>query len=159
MRRRFSLVVVLLGMLEVRTAGAQFAQPAAVRGLTAHQAVWPSPNDGTCLACVARGPGRHGASLDTAAWPAVTDDSTDKLSSGPAPPRFIIEYHRHPVAGAIVGAAVGVLIAYVHAANDANKCHNDRCQVIAVEPAITVPLFGLAGAVVGGFIGWMIRTE
>jgi len=105
MRQRFGLVVLVLGLLGVRTAGAQRVQPAAVRDLTARQAVCPPLNDGTCLACVARGPGRHGASLDTAAWSAVTDDSTDKLRSGPRHARFIIEYHRHPVAGA-VGRAV-----------------------------------------------------
>ena len=122
MRWRFGLVVMLLGMLGVRIAGAQLVQPAAVRDLAAQQAVWP-------------------------------------LHSELRPARLIIERHRHPVAGAVVGAGVGVLIALVHASNDANKCQNDRCQVGAIEPVITIPLFGVAGAVVGGFIGWMIRTE
>jgi hypothetical protein len=27
------------------------------------------------------------------------------------------------------------------------------------DDLVTIPLFGLAGAVVGGFIGWMFRTE
>jgi len=146
MRRRFGLVVMMLGMLGVRTASAQLAQPAAFRGLTARQVVWPPLNDGSCLACVVRGGGHQGASPDTAAWSAVTDDSTDQLRSELRHAHsLIIERQRHPVAGAVVGAAAGVLIALVHAQNDARKCHSDSCQPGAIEPVVTVPLFGLAG--------------
>jgi hypothetical protein len=144
MRRRFGFVVMLLGMLGMRTTGAQLVQPAAVRDLTARHAVWPPLNDATCLACFARGRGRQGASPDTAAWSAVTDDSTG---------------HRHPVAGLIVGAAAGVLIAYVHDQNDARKCQGPSCEAGPPEFVFTGPLFGFAGAVIGGFIGWLFRTE
>ena len=62
---RFGLVVMLFGMLGVRTTGTQLVQPAAVRALTASQAAWPPLPDGNCLACIARGPSRHGAFSDT----------------------------------------------------------------------------------------------
>ena len=68
--------------------------------------------------------------------------------------------HRHPLAGAIVGAVAGVAFAYVHAQNDARKCQGQSCEAGPnLEVVFTVPLFGVAGAVIGGFIGWMIRTE
>lgn len=93
MRRRIGLVVIVLGLLGVRTTGAQLVQPAAVRDLTARHAVWPPLQDATCLACVARGYSGHRASPDTAAWSAIADE------------------HLHPIAGVIVGAGVGVVIA------------------------------------------------
>ena len=49
MRRRFGLVMMVLGLLGAHTTGAQLVQPTAVRDHTACHAVWPPPQDGTCL--------------------------------------------------------------------------------------------------------------
>ena len=143
---RFGLVVMLLGMLGVRTTGAQRVQPAAVRGLSARQAMWPPLPDSACLACVARGPSRHGTFSDTVMWSAVAGDSTG--------------HHRHPLAGFLVGAAAGGVIGYALAQREASKCEVESCgDGPHLEVQFDVPLFGVAGAVVGGFIGWMIRTQ
>ena len=142
---RFSVVVMLLGMLGVRTIGAQLAQPAAVRRLAARQAVWPPLADGSCLACVAHGPSRHGAFSDTAMRSAATHDSTG---------------HRHPFAGFVVGAAAGGVIGYGLALRETRMCLFSVCDDGNHRRVrFYVPLFGLAGAVAGGFIGRMIRTE
>ena len=77
---------------------------------------------------------------------AVTGDSTG--------------HHRHALAGFLVGAATGVVIGYAVAQREASKGEVESCgDGPHLEVQFDVPLFGLAGAVVGGFIGWVIRTQ
>ena len=143
---RFGLVVILLGMLGVRTTGAQLMQPAAVRGLGGRRAAWPPLPDSTCLACVAREPSRHGAFSNTAMWSAVTIDTTG-------------HHHRHALVGFLVGAAAGGVIGFAAAQREAHRCEVESCGDGPRLEALNIPLCGVAGAVVGGVIGWMIRTD
>jgi hypothetical protein len=145
MRMRFRFALILLGMLGVRTAGAQLVQPAAVRSLTARQAAWPPLPDSTCLACVARKPSRHEAFSDTAMWSAITIDTTG--------------HHHHALVGFLVGAAAGGVIGFAVAQREAHRCEVESCGDGPRLEALNIPLCGFAGAVVGGVIGSMIRTD
>ena len=67
---------------------------------------------------------------------------------------------RHVIIGIVSGVAIGGVAGFVRARRDFDRCHGDDC---VGEPSLQIVvypvLFGAAGAIAGGVVGWVWPTQ